>query len=34
MLEGDVLMAQKQYPQAATAYETAYGIGQELVPSR
>ena len=26
-LEGDVLMAEKKFPQAAKAYETAYGIG-------
>jgi putative PEP-CTERM system TPR-repeat lipoprotein len=27
-LEGDVLMAEKKFPQAAKAYETAYGIGK------
>lgn len=27
-LEGDVLMAQKQFPQAAKAYERAYGLGK------
>src|SRR5207249_4640518 len=26
VLEGDVLMAQKKYPQAVKVYETAYGI--------
>ncbi len=28
VLEGDVLMAEKKYPQAAKAYESAYGIGR------
>jgi putative PEP-CTERM system TPR-repeat lipoprotein len=28
VLEGDVLMAEKKFPQAAKAYETAYGIGK------
>jgi putative PEP-CTERM system TPR-repeat lipoprotein len=28
VLEGDVLMAEKKFPQAASAYETAYGIGK------
>jgi putative PEP-CTERM system TPR-repeat lipoprotein len=28
MLEGDVLMAEKKYPQAAKAYETAYGVAK------
>ena len=27
VLEGDVLMAQKKFPQAAKVYETAYGMG-------
>jgi len=27
-LEGDVLMAEKKFPQAAKAYETAYGMGK------
>lgn len=27
-LEGDVLLAEKKYPQAAAAYEIAYGIGR------
>lgn len=28
VMEGDVLMAQKQYPQAAKAYDTAFGLGR------
>ncbi|MGB5082992.1 MAG: XrtA/PEP-CTERM system TPR-repeat protein PrsT, partial [Burkholderiales bacterium] len=28
VLEGDVLMAEKKFPQAAKAYETAYSIGK------
>ena len=28
VLEGDVLMAEKKFPQAAKAYDTAYGIGK------
>ena len=28
VLEGDVLMAEKKFPQAAKAYETAYGVGK------
>ena len=28
VLEGDVLMAEKKFPQAAKAYETAYGMGK------
>ncbi len=28
VLEGDVMMAEKKFPQAAKAYETAYGMGK------
>ena len=28
VLEGDILMAEKKYPQAAKAYDTGYGIGK------
>ena len=28
ILEGDVMMAEKKYPQAAKAYDTAYGLGK------
>ena len=28
VLEGDVMMMQKKFPQAAKAYETAYGVGR------
>ena len=28
VLEGDVLMAEKKFAQAAKAYETAYGMGK------
>jgi putative PEP-CTERM system TPR-repeat lipoprotein len=31
MIEGDVLMAEKKFPQAAKAYETAYGVGKSGV---
>jgi putative PEP-CTERM system TPR-repeat lipoprotein len=31
LIEGDIMMAEKKFPQAAKAYETAYGMGKNGV---